>query len=77
MVKKYVSLGMGVSVGPRLAIEPEDEAELGIVSLTNLLPVEPAGIITLPGKTLSTPAQAFVSLIKDTLAPASRSRMAL
>ena len=70
MVKKYVALGMGISVGPRLAIEPEDEAELGIVSLANLLPVEPAGIITLAGKTLSTPAQAFVSLIRDTLAPA-------
>ena len=76
MVKKYVALGMGVSVGPRLAIEPEDEAELGIVGLNNLLPVEPAGIITLPGKTLSTPVQAFVSLIKDTLAPAARSRTA-
>ena len=74
MVKSYVALGMGISVGPRLSIEPEDEEKLGVVSLANLLPVEPAGIITLPGKTLSTSAQAFISVIKDTLVPVSRSR---
>ena len=38
MVKRYVALGMGVSVGPRLAIEPEDQDELGIVSLTAFCP---------------------------------------
>ena len=53
MVKRYVALGMGISVGPRLAIEPEDLDELAIVSLANLLPVEQAGIVTLRGKTLS------------------------
>ena len=74
MVKRYVALGMGISVGPRMAIEPEDEQGLGIISLGNLLPVEPVGIITLPGKTLSTPVQAFVSVIKDTLAPTHHRR---
>ncbi len=67
MVKRYVAVGMGVSVGPRLAIEPEDESTLGIVSLANLLPVEPAGIVTLRGKTLSTPAMSFIEEMKNSL----------
>ena len=65
MVKRYVALGMGVSVGPRLAIEPEDRNVLGIVSLANLLPIESAGIVTLPGKSLSTLAQTFISVMRD------------
>ena len=65
MVKRYVALGMGVSVGPRLAIEPEDRNRLGIVSLANLLPVESVGMVSLRGKTLSTPIQSFISVMKD------------
>ena len=68
MIKRYVALGMGVSVGPRLAIDPEDHDELGVVSLANLLPVEQAGMVTLRGRTVSTPAQNFIQVMKDTLA---------
>ncbi len=70
MIKRYVALGMGVSVGPQLAIEPEDHEHLGVVSLDYLLPVEQAGVVTLRGKTLSKPAQDFIAVMKDTLAPA-------
>ena len=71
IIKHYVALGMGVSVGPRLAMDPEDYEELGIVSLVNLLPVEQAGIMTLRGKTLSEPAKNFTSVLRDVLAPAA------
>ena len=74
MIKRYVALGMGVSVGPRLAVEPEDTHELGIVSLANLLPVEQAGVVTLRGRTLSTPAQNFIETMRDTLIPAGAGR---
>ncbi len=74
MIKRYVALGMGVSVGPRLAIDPEDHDELGVVSLANLLPVEQAGMVTLRGRTVSTPAQNFIEVMKDTLAPADPGR---
>jgi DNA-binding transcriptional LysR family regulator len=74
MIKRYVALGMGVSVGPHLAIEPEDHEQLGVVSLDNLLPIEQAGVITLRGKTLSGPAEKFIAVMKDTLAPASARR---
>ena len=67
MIKRYVALGMGVSVGPMLAIEPADREKLGIVGLSSLLPVDKGGIVTLKGKTLSTPAQSFIKATKDTL----------
>ena len=71
MIKKYVALGMGVSVGARLAIDPEDERILGIVSLATLLPVDKVGYLTLRGKTLSRPARDFMAVMKDVLAPAA------
>ena len=67
MIKKYVALGMGISVGPKLAIEPSDLNDLGIISLANFLPVHQAGVITLPGKTLSNPAEKFLKVMRDTL----------
>jgi len=67
MIKRYVALGMGVSVGPMIAIEPEDREALGIIGLSSLLPVDQGGIVTLRGKTLSTPAQSFMQATKDTL----------
>ena len=74
MIKRYVALGMGISVGPRLAIEPEDQEALGVISLANFLPVDQAGIVTLNGKNLSNPAREFISVMRDTLAP-ERSRL--
>ncbi len=74
MIKRFVALGMGISVGPRLAIEPEDRTTLGVISMANLLPVEQAGIVTLPGKTISKPTHNFMSVMRDVLAPASSSR---
>lgn len=70
MIKRYVALGMGVSVGPRLAIEPEDLHELGVVDLGHLLPIEQAGVVTLRGKSVSTPARNFITVMKSTLGSA-------
>jgi DNA-binding transcriptional LysR family regulator len=67
MIKKYVALGMGISVGPKLAIEESDLSTLGIASLANFLPVNQAGIVTLPGKNLSSPAEKFLKVMRDTL----------
>ncbi len=67
MIKRYVALGMGVSVGPRLAIDPEDDEVLGVVSLAHILPVEQGGIITLKGKRLSKPTQRFIAVMRDVL----------
>lgn len=68
MIKRYVALGMGISVGPMLAIDPEDHENLGVVSLAHILPVEQGGIVTLRGKQISKPAEQFISVMRDTLA---------
>ena len=67
MIKKYVALGMGVSIGPRLAIEDDDLSKLGMVSLANFLPVDQAGILTLPGKNMSDPAEKFMTVMRTML----------
>jgi DNA-binding transcriptional LysR family regulator len=68
MIKRYVASGVGISVGPRLAIDPEDVDDLGMVSMANLLPVEQAGILTLQGKALSTPARRFIDVMRESFA---------
>lgn len=73
MIKRYVAVGMGISVGPELAIDAEDRERLGIVSLVHLLPVEQAGIVTLRRKALSSSAQSFIGVLRETLA-ATRQR---
>lgn len=73
MIKRYVALGMGVSVGPRLAIDPEDNEFLGVVSLAHILPVEQGGIITLKGKRLSKPTLHFISVMRDVLSASAPS----
>ena len=67
MIKKYVALGMGISVGPKLAIEKSDLTDLGIASLANFLPVHQAGVVTLPGNNLSNPTDKFLKVMRDTL----------
>ena len=67
LIKRYVTLGLGVSVGPKLAIDPGDERQLGIVNLAALLPLEQAGIVTVRGKSLSKPARNFVQVVKQSL----------
>jgi DNA-binding transcriptional LysR family regulator len=68
MIKQYVALGLGISVGPRLAIEPQDQDEIGVLSLNTLLPVEQAGILTLRRKRQSMAILNFISVLKETLA---------
>lgn len=76
MIKRYVALGLGISVGPRLTIEPQDQKELGVVTMANLLPVDQGGVVTLKGKTLSTPARNFIETMRDVLLPDRPQRQA-
>ncbi len=67
MIKRYVATGIGLSIGPRFAIDADDYKSLGVYSLVNLLPVEQAGILTLRGKSLSKPARNFIEVTRETL----------
>ena len=72
MIKSYVGSGLGISVGPKMAIEPEDEQHLGIIDLTHLLPVEQAGVVTLRGKNLTPPTNRFIEILEGSFASAGR-----
>ncbi len=52
-IKQYVALGMGISVGPRLALREEDSADLGVSDLSHLIPTDQIGYVTLAGRPLS------------------------
>ena len=67
VIKRYVAEGMGISVGPRMSLEPGDEDTLEVLSLAALMPMEQAGIVTLHGKSMSVPAQNFIALFKETM----------
>ena len=71
-IKAYVAMGLGISLGPRMAIEPGDEQRLAIVDLMHLLPVEQAGVVTLRGKNLSNPTKQFIEVLEENFAPARR-----
>lgn len=64
MIKRYVALGMGVGIGPELAIEPEDRQSIGIVNLRHLLPIVRAGVVTLKGRYLSPLVKEFVHTLQ-------------
>ncbi len=74
VIKRYVALGMGISVGPRLAVDQDDITNLGMVSMANLMPVEQAGIVTLHGKNISKPAQKFIESMQRSFTRASTAR---
>ena len=65
MIKRYVATGIGISIGPRFAIDADDHKRLGVYSLMNLLPVEQTGILTLRGKSLSRPTRNFIEVTRE------------
>ena len=69
MIKAYVGSGLGSSVGPKMAMDPEDQEHLGIIDLMHLIPVEQAGVVTLRGKDLSPATNEFIRLLESSFAP--------
>ena len=51
-VKTFVTLGLGITLGPRFTIDPWDEARMNVVSLEGIVPGREYGIVTLRGKPL-------------------------
>ncbi|MDE2803235.1 MAG: LysR family transcriptional regulator [Chloroflexota bacterium] len=66
-IKRYVSNGLGISVVPRIILEPEDDKSLGIVALGHLLDIQPVGIVTVRDTPMSRFAQQFVSMLRETI----------
>ena len=66
-IKQFVSIGMGVSIGPLLAIEQKDLEKLGVIKLDNLLMEDEGGVITIPGRPISNHSLAFISTFEESL----------
>lgn len=60
MCKRYVEIGMGVSVTHDFAVQPEDLQTLGVRNITGALPASHLGLLTLKGKFLSRSARNFM-----------------
>jgi DNA-binding transcriptional LysR family regulator len=67
MVKRYVELGLGIAIGHRAALDPEDMKHLGVVSLSPFLPSELVGIVTKKEVQLTGNAGEFVRILAATL----------
>lgn len=59
-IKMYVAGFQGISILPNIAISEDDAKDLDIVPLSNLMPDDLVGVVTLRGRPLSHAAQAFI-----------------
>lgn len=65
VVKKYVGLGMGISIVTDICITEADRENFHIVSLDEFFPPRKYGIVSRAGKTLSAPAQKFIEILNN------------
>ena len=63
VVKKYVSIGLGISIVTEICITEADRENFSIVNLDEFFPARKYGIVSRAGKTLSAPAQKFIEIL--------------
>lgn len=63
VVKKYVDIGVGISIATEICITAADRENFAIVNLDELFPARKYGIVTRAGKALSAPAQKFIEIL--------------
>ena len=66
-IKQFIEIGMGISIGPKLAIEQKDLSNISIIKLNNILKQDECGIISLPNRVLSKAAKTFIKFMKISL----------
>ena len=76
IAKKYVEIGMGISIVSEYSVQPLDREKLGVRELTDIFPPAEMGLITLRGKFLGSSARSFVELLFERLGQPSRSTAA-
>jgi len=67
LIKRYVEIGMGVSVCSDYTLQPEDHDKLGIVRLNHLFPASMIGVCTLRGKFLGRSVRNFIDTLVEEL----------
>ena len=64
VIKRYVALGLGISIVTDVCITDEDREKLHVIPLTRYFPTRSYGIVTRKGKFLSAPAKRFIDIMK-------------
>ncbi len=67
VIKRYVAMGMGVSIVTAMCLDDSDRERLAARSLARWFPRRSYGVVVRKGKYLSPQARAFVELIKPDL----------
>jgi len=65
VIKRYVSLGQGISIVTDVCITDDDRSNLNVIPIDRYFPKRSYGIVTRNGKFLSAPAQRFIEIMND------------
>ncbi|MCK5897044.1 MAG: LysR family transcriptional regulator [Cocleimonas sp.] len=65
VIKRYVSMGLGVSIVTTICITDEDSDKFAIIPLNEYFPERKYGVLTRKGKPLSLPAQRFIEILQN------------
>ena len=63
VIKRYVSLGQGISIVTDVCITEEDRAKMNVIPVRQYFPKRSYGIVTRNGKFLSAPSQRFIEIM--------------
>lgn len=71
VVKRYVKMGLGVSIGTTICMTEADRENLATIPLDEYFPNRKYGVVTRKGKLLSSPAQRFIEILHEHFASTS------
>jgi len=65
VIKRYVEIGLGVSITTNICISEEDKSKFSIIPLDKYFPVRKYGVIKRKDKLSSSPAQRFIKILHE------------
>ena len=65
VIKRYVSLGQGISIVTDVCITEEDQAKMSVIPVDQYFPKRSYGIVTRKGKFLSAPSKRFIEIMHE------------
>jgi len=65
VIKRYVSLGQGISIVTDVCITTEDRARMCVIPIDQYFPKRSYGIVTRKGKFLSAPSKRFIDIMNE------------
>lgn len=65
VIKRYVDIGLGVSIVTSICITEEDKEKFAIIPLEKYFPSRKYGVVTRKGKLISAPSQRFIEILHE------------